>query len=66
VKDVFSRMIVGGQTAGWLRSELVLDALEMAVHLRRPDPEGELIHHSDSETARLWLGPGGLTRTAIA
>ena len=30
---------------------------------RRPGPG--LIHHSDSETAWLWLGPGGLTRAAI-
>jgi putative transposase len=46
VKDVFSRMIVGWQTATHLRTDLVLDALEMAVHLRRP-AAGELIHHTD-------------------
>ncbi len=46
VKDVFSRMIVGWQTATHLRTDLVLDALEMAVHLRRP-VAGELVHHSD-------------------
>ena len=46
VKDVFSRMIVGWQSATHLRTDLVLDALEMAVHLRRPIA-GELVHHTD-------------------
>lgn len=46
VKDVFSRMIVGWQTTTHLRTDLVLDALEMAVHLRRP-AAGELVHHTD-------------------
>jgi transposase InsO family protein len=46
VKDVFSRMIVGWQTATHLRTDLVLDALEMAVHLRRP-AAGQLVHHTD-------------------
>ncbi|HEX6012803.1 MAG TPA: DDE-type integrase/transposase/recombinase, partial [Geminicoccaceae bacterium] len=46
VKDVFSRMIVGWQTAIHLRTDLVLEALEMAVHRRRPRV-GELVHHTD-------------------
>lgn len=46
VKDVFSRLIVGWQTATHLRTDLVLDALEMAVYLRRP-AAGELVHHTD-------------------
>jgi putative transposase len=46
VKDVFSRMIVGWQTATHLRTDLVLDALEMAVHLRRP-AAGALVAHTD-------------------
>jgi putative transposase len=45
ILDVFSRMIVGWQIATHIRSELVLDALEMANGLRRP-AEG-LIAHSD-------------------
>jgi hypothetical protein len=32
---------------------------------RRCKPKPGLVHHSDSETAGVWLGPGGLTRTAI-
>jgi putative transposase len=45
ILDCFSRMIVGWQLATHLRTELVLDALEMANGLRRP-AEG-LIAHSD-------------------
>ena len=46
VRDVLSRMIVGWQTATQLRTDLVLDALEMALHLRRP-AAGELVAHTD-------------------
>lgn len=46
VTDVFSRRIVGWQLAGNLRTDLPLDALEMAVYQRRPHRDG-LIHHSD-------------------
>jgi transposase InsO family protein len=45
VLDCFSRLIVGWQLATHMRTELVLDALEMANGLRRPG-EG-LIAHSD-------------------
>jgi putative transposase len=45
ILDCFSRMIVGWQLATHLRTDVVLDALEMANGLRRPD-EG-LIAHSD-------------------
>ncbi len=45
VLDCYSRMIVGWQLATHMRTELVLDALEMANGLRRPG-EG-LIAHSD-------------------
>jgi putative transposase len=34
VTDVYSRMIVGWRVSGSLRSDLALDALEMAVHAR--------------------------------
>lgn len=46
VLDVFSRLVVGWQTADNLRTGLVLDALEMALHMRAP-VAGELVHHSD-------------------
>ena len=44
VLDAFSRRIVGWAMAGHLRKELVLDALDMALHQRRPE---RVIHHSD-------------------
>ena len=45
VLDCYSRMLVGWQLAPHMRTELVLDALEMANGLRRPDVG--LIAHSD-------------------
>jgi transposase InsO family protein len=45
VLDCYGRMIVGWQLAAHMRAELVLDALEMANGLRRP--EAGLIAHSD-------------------
>jgi len=44
VLDVWSRRVVGWAMAAHLRTELVLDALDMAVEQRRP---GSVIHHSD-------------------
>jgi putative transposase len=46
VTDVFSRRIVGWQLASNLRTDLPLDALEMAIYQRQPE-RNELIHHSD-------------------
>ncbi len=46
--DVYSRMVVGWQASRSLRSDLAIDALEMAVHNRgRTDSLEGLIHHSD-------------------
>lgn len=45
ILDCYSRMIVGWQLATHLRTDLVLDALEMASGLRRPAPG--LIAHTD-------------------
>lgn len=45
VIDVFSRMIVGWRVSTSMKADLVLDALEQAVHARC-ETEG-LIHHSD-------------------
>jgi putative transposase len=47
ILDVFSRMIVGWQIADHLRTDLVLDALEMAIW-RRDVTDAELRHHSDA------------------
>lgn len=43
--DLYSKLIVGWSMSGRMTSELVLDALEMAVGRRQPEPG--LIHHSD-------------------
>jgi putative transposase len=48
VIDVFSRRVVGWAMAGHLRTELILDAIDMAISRRRPD--AGLVHHSDRGT----------------
>jgi putative transposase len=47
VIDVFSRKVVGWQLAGDMRTDLVLDALRMALGLRSPGADVSLVHHSD-------------------
>ena len=47
IMDLYSRRIVGWQVADNLRSDLALDALEMAIWERRHDDLGGLVHHSD-------------------
>ena len=48
VIDVYSRRIVGWQFASHMRTDLVLDALRMALSQRRPGADVELVHHSDA------------------
>jgi len=48
VIDAWSRRVVGWSIADHLRTELVTDALDMAIWRRRPRPG--LIHHSDHGT----------------
>jgi len=45
--DVFSRMIVGWQLATHMRTDLVLDALRMALGTRQPGVELQLVQHTD-------------------
>jgi putative transposase len=45
VQDAYSRRIVGWSMADHMRTELVTDALQMALERRSPGPG--LIHHSD-------------------
>jgi putative transposase len=47
VMDLFSRRIVGWSMRGDMRSEIVIDALEMAWFQRSPDKDAGLIFHSD-------------------
>jgi putative transposase len=48
VIDAYSRMIVGWQLASHMRTDLVLDALRMALHQRSPGAAVALVHHSDA------------------
>ena len=61
VLDAWSRKIVGWSMANHLRTELVLDALEMAVGQRRPR---NVIHHSDQGSQYTSLAFGGRCREA--
>jgi putative transposase len=45
ILDAYSRRIVGWSMATHLRTELVVDALQMAIARRKPSPG--LVHHSD-------------------
>jgi putative transposase len=61
VLDAWSRRIVGWAMATHLRTELVLDALNMAVTQRRP---ANVIHHSDRGTQYTSIGFGLRCREA--
>jgi transposase InsO family protein len=47
VIDVYARRIVGWRTSRTAHASFVLDALEQALHDRRPVHRGGLVHHSD-------------------
>ncbi len=55
VVDAFSRRVVGWSMASHLRTQLVLDALEMAIRQRRPV---RVIHHSDQGSQYTSLAYG--------
>ena len=59
VMDVWSRRIVGWAMATHLRTELVLDALNMALRQRRPEA---VVHHSD-QGSRTRLSRRGALQT---
>ena len=48
VIDAYSRAVVGWQFASHMRTDLVLDALRMALAVRTPGAEVALVHHSDA------------------
>ena len=50
VIDAFSRRIVGWQFAGHMRTDLVLDALRMALTRRVSGADVQLVHHSDADS----------------
>ena len=54
VIDAWSRRVVGWAMASHLRTELVLDALNMALAQRHPE---DVIHHSDQSGGCWRYGP---------
>ena len=51
VIDAYARRIVGWRASRSPQAGFVLDALEQALHARRPFTRGGLVHHSDSKCA---------------
>ena len=49
VIDAYARRIVGWRVSRTAHAGFVLDALEQALHERRPVHRGGLVHHSDSQ-----------------
>ncbi len=47
VVDAYSRRVVGWQFAPHMRTDLVLDALRMALYQRGPGADVCLVRHSD-------------------
>ncbi len=67
ILDVYSRMIVGWQLATHMRSDLVVDALEMAVGLRQPQAGLAAIPTADRNThAALHRPPRRARYRAVA
>jgi hypothetical protein len=62
VQDLYSRRIVGWSVADHMRAELVVDALQMALAQRRPQPG--LTFHSDQGSPFVSLGFGKQARAA--
>src|ERR687894_221410 len=58
VIDAYARRIVGWRVSRTAQAGFVLDALEQALHERRPAKGGGLVHHSDSQSA------GGFKRSS--
>jgi putative transposase len=62
VLDCFSRRVVGWSMRADMPAELVVDALEMAVARRQPEPG--LVHHSDQRSQYVALVFGQRLRKA--
>jgi putative transposase len=68
--DLFSRRIIGWSMSPWMSRHLVVDALRMAIDVRRPT--GSLIHHSDrgaqysSDDFRNELNKHGITASPLS
>lgn len=55
VIDAFARRIVGWRVSRTAHAFFVLDALEQALHQRRPVRDDRLVHHSDRGSQHLAL-----------
>src|SRR5713101_3498595 len=66
VLDAFSRRVVGWSIADHIRSELVVDAVQMAIWRRRP-PKHQTIAHSDhgSQIHVVGVRPAAPTRGPV-
>ena len=70
VIDTYARRIVGWRVSRTAHASFVLDALEEALHDRRPAQGSRLVHHSDRGsqyvsiryTERLWRRPASSLR----
>ena len=49
VIDAYARRIVGWRASGTAHADFVLEALEQALHDRKPASRGGLVHHSDRD-----------------
>jgi transposase InsO family protein len=68
VIDVFSRRVVGWQLAGHMRTDIVLDALRMALGTRDHGAESRLVAHTDRGSqylGSLHPGPRRLSRARV-
>lgn len=69
VIDAYARRIVGWRASRTAHAGFVLDALEQALHDRRPVHRGGLVHHSDRGSPirldQIHRAPGGSRRGAF-
>jgi transposase InsO family protein len=64
VLDVFSRTVVGWSIADHVRSELVIDALQMVTWRRRPAP-GTIVHSDRGSVYTSWVFGHRLRETGL-
>jgi putative transposase len=65
VLDAFSRIVVGWSIADHIRSELVVDALQMAIWRRRPAPGSTIAHSDHGSTYTSWAFGRRLRRAGL-
>ena len=54
VMDAFSRLVIGWSIAEHIRTELVTDALGMAILRRQPSPDGTILHSDHGSQYTSW------------